>query len=139
MVVPENLLRPMECLAQNLFVSPPSLPQHAAIAAFDCRDVLDGHVARYRRNRDVLLEELPKAGFDKLAAAEGAFYLYADVAHMTNDSQDFCQRMLAETGVATTPGIDFDPQRGSRYVRFSIAGATEEMIEAARLLRAWRG
>ncbi len=139
MVVPDNLLRPMECLAQNLFVSPPSLPQHAAVSAFDCRDELDGHVARYRRNRDILLEELPKAGFDKMAPAEGAFYLYADVTHMTNDSQDFCRRVLAETGVAMTPGVDFDPERGNRFVRFSIAGATEEMTEAARLLRRWRG
>ena len=139
MVVPEALLRPVECLAQNLFVSPPALPQHAGIVAFDCREELDGHVARYRRNRDILLVELPKAGFDRMAPAQGAFYLYADVAHLTNDSQDFCRRMLAEAGVAATPGVDFDPDRGNRSVRFSIAGATEEMVEAARLLERWRG
>ena len=139
MVVPEDLLRPVECLAQNLFISPPTLSQLAAVAAFDCSEELDGHVARYARNRNLLLAELPKAGFDRLAPAEGAFYLYADVAHLTNDSQEFCRRMLAETGVAATPGVDFDPQRGNRFVRFSFAGPTEEMAEAARRLIAWKG
>ena len=139
MVVPEDLLRPVECLAQNLFISPPTLSQLAAVAAFDCSEELDGHVARYARNRNLLLAELPKAGFDKLAPADGAFYLYADVAHLTNDSQEFCRRMLAETGVAATPGVDFDPQRGNRFVRFSFAGPTEEVAEAARRLIAWKG
>ena len=139
MVVPEDLLRPVECLAQNLFISPPTLSQLAAVAAFDCSEELDGHVARYARNRNLLLAELPKAGFDRLAPAEGAFYLYADVAHLTNDSQEFCRRMLAETGVAATPGVDFDPQRGNRFVRFSFAGPTGEMAEAARRLIAWKG
>jgi aspartate/methionine/tyrosine aminotransferase len=138
MVVPEELLRPIECLAQNLFISPPSLSQYAAVAAFDCTDELDGHVVRYGRNRALLLDELPKAGFHKLASADGAFYIYADVGHMTNDSQEFCQRMLAETGVAVTPGVDFDPSRGNRYVRFSFAGSTEDMAAAARLLQDWR-
>ncbi|MFQ5619068.1 MAG: pyridoxal phosphate-dependent aminotransferase [Rhodospirillales bacterium] len=137
-VVPENLFRPVECLAQNLYISPPALSQHAAITVFDCLAELDANVARYARNRALLLEELPKGGFDKLASAEGAFYLYADVAHMTNDSQDFCQRMLAETGVATTPGTDFDPGRGNHFVRFSFSGATEDMARAARRLKQWR-
>ncbi len=138
MVVPEKLLRSVECLAQNLFISPPTLSQHAAIAVFDCRQELDANVARYARNRAVLQEELPKAGFDKLAAAEGAFYIYADVAHLTNDSEGFCQRMLAETGVAATPGVDFDPERGNRYVRFSFSGATDDMVKAAGRLIEWR-
>ncbi len=138
MVVPEKLLRSVECLAQNLFISPPTLSQHAAIAVFDCRQELDTNVARYARNRAVLQEELPKAGFDKLAAAEGAFYIYADVAHLTNDSEGFCQRMLAETGVAATPGVDFDPERGNRYVRFSFSGATDDMVKAAGRLIEWR-
>ncbi len=138
MVVPEELLRPIECLAQNLFISPPTLSQHAAVAAFDCADELNGHVVRYGRNRALLLDELPKANFHKLASADGAFYIYADVGHMTNDSQEFCQRMLAETGVAATPGIDFDPGRGNRFVRFSFAGSTEDMAAAAHLLRDWR-
>ncbi|MDX1423005.1 MAG: aminotransferase class I/II-fold pyridoxal phosphate-dependent enzyme [Kiloniellales bacterium] len=137
MVLPEDLLRPVECLAQNLFISPPTLSQLAAEAAFDCRAELDGYVAAYARNRALLLEALPKAGFDRLAPADGAFYLYADVGRLTNDSEDFCRRMLAETGVAITPGIDFDPARGHRFVRFSFAGREAEMVEAAARLAAW--
>ena len=138
MILPEDLVRPVECLSQNLFISAPAVSQHAGIAAFDCREELDAHVARYRRNRDLLLAELPKAGFDKLSAAQGAFYLYADIGHMTNDSTEFCRRMLAETGVAATPGVDFDPDRGARTMRFSFARSTEDMAEAARRLVAWR-
>ncbi len=138
MVVPEDLARAVECLTQNLFISPPTLSQRAAIAAFECYDELDANVARYARNRALLLDELPKAGFDSLAPADGAFYIYADVSRMTNDSRELCRRMLAETGVAATPGIDFDPERGAAFVRFCFAGATEDMAEAARRLRAWR-
>ncbi len=137
MVLPEDLLRPVECLAQNLFISPPTLSQIAAEAAFDCREELNGYVAAYARNRAVLLRELPKAGFDRLAPADGAFYLYADVGRLTNDSEDFCRRMLAETGVAITPGIDFDPERGHRFVRFSFAGLEAEMAQAAERLAVW--
>ncbi|MGE0724643.1 MAG: pyridoxal phosphate-dependent aminotransferase [Alphaproteobacteria bacterium] len=137
-ILPEDLVRAVECLAQNLFISPPTLSQHAAIAAFDCVPELEGHVARYARNRGLLLEELPKAGFERLAHADGAFYLYADVTHLTNDSVAFCRRMLDEAGVAVTPGIDFDPSRGNRFLRFSFAGSTDEMAEAARRLKAWR-
>ncbi len=138
MVLPEALLRSVECLAQNLFISPPAVSQHGAAAAFDCLDELDANVARYARNRELLLEQLPLAGFDRLAAAEGAFYLYADITHMTNDSKAFCRRMLNETGVAATPGVDFDPGRGNRFMRFSFAGSTEDMAEAARRLIDWR-
>ncbi len=138
MLVPADLLRSVECLAQNLFISPPTLSQHAAIAAFDCYPELDAYRDRYARNRALLLEELPKVGFDRLAPADGAFYIYADVRQMTNDSQDFCARMLAETGVATTPGVDFDPERGHAYIRFSFAGSTEDMAEAVRRLAAWK-
>ena len=138
MVVPPDLLRTVEVLAQNLFISPPSLPQAAALAAFDARDELDANVARYRRNRDILLARLPQAGFQTFASPDGAFYLYADVAHLTNDSEEFCRRMLAEAGVAATPGTDFDPGRGRAYVRFSFAGTEADMEEAARRLIAWR-
>jgi aspartate/methionine/tyrosine aminotransferase len=138
MVVPPELLRAVECLAQNLFISPPALSQHAAIAAFQCGEELDGNVARYARNRALLLEELPKAGFDRWAPADGAFYLYADVAHLTNDSEAFCRRMLHELGIACTPGTDFDPARGHATLRLSYAGSTETMAEAARRLKAWR-
>ncbi|MBT3358494.1 MAG: pyridoxal phosphate-dependent aminotransferase [Rhodospirillales bacterium] len=137
MIMPDDLLRPVECLAQNLFISPPTVSQHAGIAVFECRDELDGHVARYARNRELLLQELPKAGFGNLASADGAFYLYSDIAHLTNDSNEFCKRMLAESGVAATPGIDFDPDRGHAFVRFSFAGRTEDMAQAARRLIRW--
>jgi aspartate/methionine/tyrosine aminotransferase len=138
MVVPKTMLRAIECLAQNLFISPPSLSQHAALAAFQCREELDANVARYRANRALLLEELPKAGFERFAPADGAFYLYADVAAMTNDSGAFCRRMLSEIGVASTPGVDFDPVRGHATLRLCFAGATEVMAEAARRLKSWR-
>jgi aspartate/methionine/tyrosine aminotransferase len=138
MVVPRELLRSIECLAQNLFISPPTVSQHAALKVFDCRDELDANVVRYGENRALLLDQLPRAGFHKLAPVEGAFYIYADVTHLTNDSQEFCRRMLAETGVATTPGIDFDPGRGNRFVRFSFAGRLADMAEAADRLRLWR-
>ncbi|MEQ8194105.1 MAG: aminotransferase class I/II-fold pyridoxal phosphate-dependent enzyme [Rhodospirillales bacterium] len=138
MIVPEDMLRSIECLSQNFFISPPTLSQIAGAAVFDCTAELDAIVRGYAANRALLLRELPKAGFDKLAAAEGAFYLYADVGAMTNDSPDFCKRMLAETGVATTPGTDFDPERGSRFIRFSFAGPLADMRAAADKLIAWR-
>jgi len=138
MIVPGDLLRAVECLAQNLYISPPALSQHAAIAAFHCRDELDANVRRYAANRALLLEELPKAGLTRFAPADGAFYLYADVGHLTNDSAAFCRRMLEEIGVACTPGIDFDRERGNATLRISFAGATETMAEAARRLKAWR-
>lgn len=137
LVLPEELVRPVECLAQNFFVSPPSLSQSAAIAAFDCHEELLGHVASYARKRELLLNELPKAGFDHIAPADGAFYLYADVARMTNDSRELCRRILADTGVAITPGSDFDPDRGHRFVRLSFAASEEDVAEAARRLVDW--
>ncbi|ALG70719.1 1-aminocyclopropane-1-carboxylate deaminase [Azospirillum thiophilum] len=138
MIVPDDLLRSVECLAQNLFISAPTLSQVSAVAAFDCTEELDGHVARYARNRALLLEELPKAGFTKMAPADGAFYIYADVSDMTDDSEALAKRILEETGIACTPGIDFDPARGRRFLRFSFAGAEETIAEAARRLIAWR-
>ena len=138
MVLPEDLVRPVECLAQNLFISPPHISQIAAEAALDCSEELDANVARYRRCREVLLRGLPAAGFPRLSPAEGAFYMYADVAERTNDSREFCARMLAEAGVAASPGIDFDRIRGHRYVRFSYAGAEADMAAAVARLAAWR-
>ncbi|HEX2889429.1 aminotransferase class I/II-fold pyridoxal phosphate-dependent enzyme [Vineibacter terrae] len=138
MVVPPALVRPIERLTQNLLISTPTLSQFAALAAFDCTEELEAHVRRYRVNRDLLLAGLPKAGFDHLTRPTGAFYLYADVAHLTNDSVDFCRRMLREAGVAATPGVDFDPQRGHRTLRFSFAGSTADMEEAVRRLTHWK-
>lgn len=138
MIVPDDLARSIECLSQNLFISAPTLAQAAAVAAFDCTGELDGHVARYARNRALLLRELPKAGFSKIAPADGAFYIYADVSDLTDDSEAFCKRILAETGIACTPGMDFDTGRGRRFVRFSFAGSEEVIAEAARRLIAWK-
>ena len=138
MVAPDDMLRAVECLAQNLSVAPPSLSQHAAIAAFDCRPELDANVRRYAENRALLLNELPKAGLERFAPAQGAFYLYADVAHLTNDSEDFCRRLLRETGVALTPGTDFDQARGRSTLRLCYAGATDTIAQAASRLKSWR-
>ena len=139
MIVPADLARAVECLAQNLFISPPTLSQHAAIAAFGCHEECDAYLAVYRRNRELLLDGLPGVGFDRLAPADGAFYLYADIAALSNDSQDFCRRMLDETGVATTPGVDFDPARGHAQMRFSYCAATPDIEVALERLARWRG
>jgi len=138
MVLPEDLVRPVECLAQNLFISAPHLSQVAAEAAFGCHDELQANVARYRRSRDHLLAALPAAGFPHLSPAEGAFYLFADIGERSNDSQAFCARMLAEAGVAVSPGVDFDRTRGNRFVRFSYCGPEADMREAAERLLGWR-
>jgi aspartate/methionine/tyrosine aminotransferase len=138
MVLPSDLIRPVECLAQNLFISAPHVSQIAAEAAFGCGEELEANVARYRRSRDHLLAALPAAGFDRLGPAEGAFYLYADVGGRTGDSVAFCARMLAETGVAATPGVDFDRARGGRFLRFSYCGPEADMREAAARLARWR-
>jgi aspartate/methionine/tyrosine aminotransferase len=137
MIVPTDLIRSIECLAQNLFISPPTLSQMAAEAAFDCAEELDRNVARYAHNRDLLLTALPAAGFDRLAPADGAFYIYADIAHLTNDSEAFCRRLLDETGIALTPGTDFDPDRGKAYLRVSYSGDTGDISEAMTRLKGW--
>jgi aspartate/methionine/tyrosine aminotransferase len=137
MIVPPELVRPMERLAQNLYISPAAISQLAALAAFDATEELEANKAVYAANRALLVEELPKAGFSRLAPADGAFYLYADISQFTDDSRDFARRMLDEAGVAATPGIDFDPARGHRFLRFSYAGTTAAMAEAARRLRGW--
>jgi aspartate/methionine/tyrosine aminotransferase len=137
MLVPPDLQRSVECLAQNFYISPPALSQLAAVAAFQCQVELDGHVARYRANRDRLIATLRQAGLTRFAPADGAFYLYVDVSALTRDSQDFCRRLLAETGVAITPGRDFDPIHGDDWVRLSFAGSTEDIKEAAARLGEW--
>jgi len=138
MVLPEDLIRPVECLTQNLFISAPYISQVAAEAAFDCHDELRANITRYRRSRDHLLSVLPGAGFAHLSPAEGAFYLFADVGDRTNDSVAFCTRMLNEAGVACSPGVDFDRTRGDRFVRFSYCGPEADMRAAAERLRHWR-
>ena len=120
-----------------LFLTPPSLAQHAALAAMDARDELEGHVAVYRANRTLLLEALPRMGLTAIAPPDGAFYIYADIGHLTDDSLGFCQRLLQDTGVATAPGIDFDPIDGHRFIRISFAVSTPEVIEALARLEPW--
>ncbi len=137
LVVPEDLQRSVECLAQNLFISPPAPSQHAAQAALSAGAELEANRQRYARNRDLLLDGLQRAGFGEIAPADGAFYLYADVGALTEDSLAFCQAMLEEAGVAATPGIDFDPGRGHRFVRFSFAGDSATMTTASERLQAW--
>jgi aspartate/methionine/tyrosine aminotransferase len=138
MVLPEDLVRPVECLAQNLFISAPHVSQIAAEAAFDCAEELEANVATYRRSRDLLLAELPKAGFERLSPAEGAFYIWADVSDRTQDARQFCERMLNEAGIAAAPGVDFDRTRGHRFVRFSYCGPEADMAAAAERLKSWR-
>ncbi|MEZ5840887.1 MAG: aminotransferase class I/II-fold pyridoxal phosphate-dependent enzyme [Hyphomicrobiales bacterium] len=137
MVVPERMQRPIERLGQNLYISAPYLSQRAAIAAFSATGELEVIKAGYAANRAYLLEALPKIGIDDMLPADGAFYIYANVSRFTNDSQDFARRMLAEAGVAVTPGADFDTTRGHNYVRFSFAGTAEAMREAVVRLGDW--
>jgi aspartate/methionine/tyrosine aminotransferase len=119
-------------------MSPPAVAQVAALGAFDGLEELEVNRQVYAHNRALLLDELPKAGLERIAPADGAFYLYVDVGDFTNDSLAFTKEMLADIGVAATPGIDFDAERGSRYVRFCYSGTTADMAEAARRIRGWR-
>jgi aspartate/methionine/tyrosine aminotransferase len=139
MLVPERLRRPVDVLTGNFTICPPVLAQHAALAAFTDESYAeaDTHVARYARNRAVLLDGLPRLGITDRAPADGAFYVYADVSHLTDDAMGFCHRVLAETGVAVTPGIDFDTEAGSRFIRISFAGSTDEVASALDRLETW--
>jgi aspartate/methionine/tyrosine aminotransferase len=130
------LVRPVECLAQNMFISAPHIAQVAAEAAFGCEPELQANIARYRRNRDLLLGALPGAGLTDISPADGAFYLWADIGQLTNDSVGFAARLLAEAGVAATPGVDFDAARGGRFLRLSYCGPEADMAAVpARLAR----
>ncbi|MQA65823.1 MAG: aminotransferase class I/II-fold pyridoxal phosphate-dependent enzyme [Alphaproteobacteria bacterium] len=137
MVVPPDLARVVECLAQNLFISPPTLSQHAACVVFACKGDLDANVRRYAENREVLLEGLPRCGFGPFAPADGAFYIYAGIGAFGGESPDIAREILNDAGVAVTPGLDFDVVRGKDYVRFSYAGSSDEMREAVRRLEVW--
>lgn len=137
LVLPEDLVRPVECLAQNMFISAPHVAQVAAEAAMDCVPELEAKKSAYARSRARLLEGLPGAGFDRIAAADGAFYLWCDVSHLTNDSVTFAARMLEAAGIAATPGVDFDRKRGARYLRFSYCGDEAAMAEAPGRLSDW--
>ncbi len=133
-VTPEDMTGRIKNLTESLLVAPPTISQHAAYKIFDHLDVLDGYVAHYRRNRDILKDQLPKIGLDKLSAGDGAFYLYADVSDYTTDSEALCRAMLEEAKVSVTAGIDFDPSRGRQFIRMSYAGSAEDMQESCRRL-----
>ena len=137
MVVPPELVRPIERLAGNLAISVPTLSQIAAEAAFDGRAQAEAVKHVYEANRGVLLEGLPAAGLDKILPVDGAFYLYADVSRFSSDSFAFAKRMLEEAHVAATPGVDFDPHNGRHFVRFCYAGATADMHEAVARIANW--
>lgn len=139
MVLPEELVRPVERIAQNLYISAPDFSQRAAIAAFDATEELEAIKAGYAANRRMLLDRLPTIGFDDFYPVDGAFYVYASVRRFSNDSVDFTRRMLVEAGVAATPGPDFDATRGHGWMRFSFAGTTPDMSEAMERLAGWLG
>jgi aspartate/methionine/tyrosine aminotransferase len=139
MLLPEPLVRPVERLQGNLAISVPTLSQIAAEAAFDGRAEMEAVKHGYEENRRILLEGLPKAGIEKILPVDGAFYLYADVARFCDDSFEFAKRMLEETHVAVTPGVDFDPLAGRHFIRFCYAGSAAEMHEAVERIGAWLG
>lgn len=121
----------------NMFLTPPSLSQHAGLVAMDAVEELEGHVRNYARNRALMLEALPLLGLRKIAPPDGAFYIWADIGHLTDDSVAFCEQLLRDTGVATAPGVDFDPVEGRRFIRFSFAVSTAEVEAALARLRPW--
>jgi len=137
MVLPERLVRPIERVAQSLYISPPELSQIAATAALGANEELDRVKASYAANRELLLDRLPKIGLAPASPMDGAFYAYVDVSRFTNDSMDFARRMLAEINVAATPGLDFDPVEGPRTLRMSYAGSQAEIAEAIERIGAW--
>ena len=138
LVLPEPLVRPVERLSQSLYISTPHLSQIAAEAAFDCVDELEQIKQGYARNRDLFMRELPKIGYGKFLPVDGAFYFYIDIGDYTNDAMAYCTRILNEGGVAITPGPDFDPERGNRYMRISFANSYEECEKALDALRVFR-
>jgi aspartate/methionine/tyrosine aminotransferase len=137
LVVPPALVEQAAARMGNLFLTPPVLSQKAGLVAFDCTPELESHVATYARNRDLMLAALPALGLDRIAPPDGAFYIWADVGHLTDDSLEFAMRLVRETGVAIAPGIDFDPVLGHRFVRFSFAVATPLVEQAIARLIPW--
>ncbi|HEU5267833.1 MAG TPA: aminotransferase class I/II-fold pyridoxal phosphate-dependent enzyme [Jatrophihabitans sp.] len=137
LVVPDELLDAVDRLAGNFTICPPALSQLAAVAAFDAYAELDDNVTRYAANRAMLLDALPGIGLDRLAPADGAFYIYADVSRWTADSLEFAARLLADTGVALAPGVDFDPVDGGRFIRMCFAGDGAELAKGVAIMGDW--
>ena len=141
LLVPQELQRAVDCLTGNFTICPPALAQVAAVAAFTPESVAeaDALLHHYAANRQLLLDGLRSIGIDRLAPTDGAFYVYADVSHLTTDSLSFCSKLLNDTGVAIAPGIDFDTVRGGSFVRLSFAGPTGDIEEALRRIGSWLG
>jgi aspartate/methionine/tyrosine aminotransferase len=137
MVLPQALVRPVERIAQSLYISPPELSQIAAVEAFSGTEELEAVKARYRESRQLLMDRLPRLGLDLAAPMDGAFYAWCDVSKHSNDSMAFAKKMLAETYVAATPGHDFDPVNGHRFMRFSYSGKPGDMAEALDRIEKW--
>ncbi|WP_264595376.1 MULTISPECIES: pyridoxal phosphate-dependent aminotransferase [unclassified Sphingobium] len=135
--VPRAMVERARAYMGSLFLTAPSISQHAALAALDCTSELEAHRATYARNREILLDALPALGLRRIAPPDGAFYIYADVSELTDDSPAFCKKLLLETGLATGPGVDHDPVNGHRFIRLSFAITEAEVQEAVRRLSAW--
>ncbi|ASE40730.1 pyridoxal phosphate-dependent aminotransferase [Brevundimonas vesicularis] len=137
LLVTEDRIDAARAYIGNMFLTPPSLSQHAGLVAMDAINELEGHIRTYARNRQLMLDALPALGLRKIAPPDGAFYIWADIGHLTNDSVAFCERLLRDTGVATAPGVDFDPVEGHHFIRFSFAVSTPEIEDALSRLRPW--
>ncbi len=136
-IIPDDMRNAVKNLSESLYVSAPTISQHVAYKIFDHLDDLDGYVANYRLNRDILRNELPKAGITNFTDASGAFYIYADIHHVSNDAIQYCAKMLDEAKVSTTPGIDFDLIRGHKAIRICYADSQENIMEACNRLKKW--
>lgn len=139
LLVPDELIERAFAYMGCLFLTPPALAQVAALTALDCTEELDANLAAYAANRARLLEALPRLGLRRIAPPDGAFYIYADIGHLTNDSMSFCRQLLLDTGLATAPGIDHDPVNGHRFMRLSFAISQDEVEEALVRLERWLG
>ncbi len=137
LLMPENHIEQARAYMGNLFLTPPSLSQHAGLIAMDQHEVLEGHIEVYRTNRALMLDALPALGLKSIAPPDGAFYIWADIGHLTDDSLAFCEQLLRDTGVATAPGVDFDPVEGHRFMRFSFAVSTAEVEDALSRIKPW--
>ena len=137
LLVPADHIETARAYIGNLFLTPPSLSQHAGLVAMDCHDELERHIQAYRQNRQLVLDALPSLGLKTIAPPDGAFYIWADIGHMTGDSLAFCRQLLEDTGVATAPGIDFDPVEGNRFIRLSFAVSTPEIEDAIERMVTW--
>jgi len=137
LLVPDDRVAATRAYIGNMFLTPPSLSQHAGLVAMDAVEELEGHVHVYARNRELMLEALPALGLRRIAPPDGAFYIWADIGHLTDDSVAFCEQLLRDTGVATAPGVDFDPVDGHRFIRFSFAVSTSELQDALARMTPW--